>query len=99
MKNINIYDKASFVILGLNVLSLIAFKMPAGTIWAGIFIIFIYYGIFMWLFSLLGIAFNVVSIIEKSKEFKYIWINVLMIVFCIMSIPLWKYLFDVAMSV
>ena len=99
MKNINIYDKASFVNLGLNVLSFIGFKMPAGTILAGMFIIFIFYGMFMWLFSLLGIAFNVVSIIKKSKKFKYIWINVLMIVLCIMSIPLWKYLFDVAMSV
>lgn len=99
MKNINIYDKASFVILGLNVLSLIGFKMPAATIWARMFIVFIFYGMFMWLFSLLGIAFNVVSIIKKSKEFKYIWINVLMIVFCIMSILLWKYFFDVAISV
>ena len=46
MKNINIYDKASFVILGLNVLSLIGFKMPVGTIWARIFIIFIFYVFF-----------------------------------------------------
>jgi len=99
MKYINIYDKASFLILSLNVLSVIAFNMPAGTVWAGIFIIFIFYGMFMWLFSLLGIVFNVVGIIRKRKEFKYIWINVLMILLCIISISLWKYLFDVAMSV
>ena len=47
MKNLNIYDKVSFVILVLNVLSVIGFKMPAGTVWSGIFIVFIFYGYFL----------------------------------------------------
>ena len=80
MKNINAYDKASFVILVLNVFAYIGFKMPAGTFWSGIFVPFILYGLFMWFFSLAGIIFNIVSIISKRKSLKHIWINILMIV-------------------
>ncbi len=100
MKNLNTMDKISLGLIILNVIGSISFFMPPGTIWSSMFLVFIFYSIFiMWLSIPVGIVLNVISIIKKSKCFKLIWINILMLVLFALNIPMYKYLFDCAMSV
>ncbi len=100
MKQLHIMDKLSLAIIVLNVISVISFFMPTGTIWSSLLMGFIFYSIFvMWLSIPIGIILNVISIIKKTKSIKVIWINLLMIVVFVLNIPLYKYLFDYASSV
>ena len=100
MKKLHMLDKISLVLIILNVISAISFLMPAGTVWSALFLGFIFYSIFlMWLSIPVGIVLNLICIAKKSKSIKFIWINVLMLMIFILNIPLYKYLFDWAMSV
>ena len=100
MKKLHIPDKISLALIILNVISVISFFMPAGTVWSALFLGFIFYSSFlMWLSIPMGIVLNLISIAKKTKSIKFIWINVLMLMIFILNIPLYKYLFDLAMSV
>lgn len=99
MKKLHILDKISLALIILNVISAISFFTPAGTVWSTMFLGFMFYSIFlMWLSIPLGIVLNLISIVKKTKSIKFIWINVLMLMIFILNIPLYKYLFDWAMS-
>ena len=100
MKKLHILDKISLALIILNVISAISFLMPAGTVWSALFLGFIFYSIFlMWLSIPVGIVLNLISIAKKTKSIEFIWINILMLMIFILNIPLYKYLFDWAMSV
>ena len=100
MKKLHILDKISLALIILNVISSISFFAPAGTVWSALLLGFIFYSLFlMWMSIPVGIVLNLISIAKKSKSIKSIWINILMLIIFVLNIPLYKYLFDCAMSV
>ena len=100
MKKLHILDKISLTLIILNVISSISFFAPAGTVWSALLLGFVGYSFFfMWLSIPVGFVLNLISIAKKPKSIKYIWVNVLMIIIFVLNIPLYKYIFDWAMSV
>ena len=100
MKKLHILDKISLALIILNVISSISFFAPAGTVWSALLLGFIFYSFFlMWISIPVGIVLNLISVAKKSKSIKSIWINILMLIIFVLNIPLYKYLFDCAMSV
>ena len=100
MKKLHILDKISLALIILNVISSISFFAPAGTVWSALLLGFIFYSFFlMWMSIPVGIVLNLISVAKKSKSIKSIWINIMMLIIFVLNIPLYKYLFDCAMSV